>query len=245
MRSAFRQLVRTRHHKGLSRRSRRGINLFDGPTFEPMRPRIGDRSEISERTEAIRRYLTSQINRPFDEVYQEVCAYDGVSQPPREVIEAVTNMVHRNTTIVDGEVRRSNGGGLFRDFYVHPEDGTLQSANSASVPQPRTKRRPRTKFLQVNLDAKRRYVQISGTWFLVTFGEIDQEQFNAARIRADKAKQPLIFDWVFRTELPRDFDAARVRLEREWGAPIYAVEKRQIAKREVRRVNQLLATQLN
>ncbi len=241
MRSAIRQSIVFRHNKGLSRRSRRGIDLLTCPLFEPMRPRIGDRSEVSDRDEIIRRYLRNQINRPFDEVYAEVCSHDGHAQPPRRIGQAVTGMVHRDTILVDGEVRRTNGESLFRDFYVHPETGTLQASSEPTQPKP--PRRRRTTFVQLDAGGNQKYVQINGVWYLVTFGELKSDEFLAARTRADKAKQPLIYDWVFRTDLPRDYDTARNKLVREWGAPVYAMEKRQIGSREVRRVTQHLALQ--
>lgn len=238
-------------HKVIGQRPRVGggwIKLKNSPDFsedatthEAMRPKVGgyNLKRKHDHRAPLRRYLNSQVGRQWNDVYSDICLKnDHRGKTQRDLLELVAYMVHDNVTMVEGEPRAVSGFSIWRDFWVHPDTGALMAA-----PQHKRYRWRGFKknFEQVDADSTHKYVKINNIWFLVSFAPFDRFEFEEAKKKAAKDFRLFIHDVVFREELPGDYDSARRKLEHEWGAAVFASAKRQLGKRQVRKVNQMLA----
>lgn len=225
--------------------------LDEAPTQEPMRPRVGgwNLKENHDWVTPVKRYLRSQVGRLWNDVFSDICAVnDPRSKTQYDLREYIRYAVHTNVVLVDGEPQDTDGHSIWRDHWVHPDTGILMAA-------PEYKRRRwsgwRKKFDQVPIDATQKYVRVKGLWYLVTFAPFTREAYAAATapiprqvadfnawysaVLTDRYR-PRIIDVVFGAELRRNYDDACRQLHNEWGSAIYAVEKRQIGSREIKKV---------
>ena len=130
------------------------------------------------------RYLDSNVGRPWNKIYSEMCAgLDKRKTTGRHIFQHVEQMVERDCYVgEDGKVRYSRyrnhilGGGGSREvcgFYVHPRTGLLCLA-------PRESRRERKrKLLSSPEEVTRLYVDNSfgyqkheGIWYRVKLSRI-------------------------------------------------------------------------
>ena len=129
--------------KGYQRRLRRYGD--DGP---PGREGIkacwqGRTKYLNEHLGPLHRYLNSQVGRPWDLVFSEICAHvrrDSAVQD--HVRDHVSQFVATNVVLIDGVPCDGGSGGRFRrnsygvpllaDFYVCPRTGLLRRVKRAS-----------------------------------------------------------------------------------------------------------------
>src|SRR5438552_1348324 len=141
MRSDMHKVVveRPRWNPGPGKHGRRA-NLSDEllPKFEGIKRPHAHRKGLTDLLGPLKRWLFSQVGRPWNDVYSEACAVI----KPDSIIRAhvkthLLEFVQRNTFIYDGHVSylgTGRGGGIRpvlsehlmrRVFYVHPETGFL------------------------------------------------------------------------------------------------------------------------
>jgi|AGTN01.2.fsa_nt_gi hypothetical protein len=210
-------------------------------------------------TEPLRRFLESRVGRAWNDVYSELCRdlhCDGRMR--HEINSRLDWFVERNVRMVEGEPRDSRGMRLLRSrgktLWVHPETGVLMLTQGKR----RTYQR-KPKHEMVELGANRKAVLLDGFWFEIVFAEIplitpkfttvkpaagngsDSDGTNEGDSKTGANAQPtagwdvVLHDWASRyTNLPRWRDGSE-RFRSQWGAAIYAVSKRQMNKREIRR----------
>ena len=219
-----------RHGGGPQKHSRRGNLAYDLlPKKEGMRRPHRSRKWFGEHLGPLRRWLRSQIGRPWDDVYGEACKVIRPDSVVRNHIKVhLLEFVQRNTFMRNGQVwcfayhgrhremPVEEAATLWTPFFVHPESGHLFEA--PRVP----KRRPRYVRLQQKLDQVRRWrsdsellLLIDGLWFSCQM----------------KAIQPWFeepFDLVFKLRLDSSH-AVEV-----YGRPCYCVAKRQISHSEMK-----------
>jgi hypothetical protein len=169
-------------------------------------------------------FLRKHVGRPWDDVWSELCrVLDGGSTTQRHVLEHVRRdfVVLHTRAGDDGEVRRSTGEplvsrwGLRRHglFYVCPFTRELRHL------PPR--KRPRNRFWSVpHVDVTEPIHRIDGVWFAVEFARIPQG--GAA------------WDTMFRREV-RDRGSTAQAHWKDGGA-LYCAKKRQLHRRELRRL---------
>lgn len=241
MRKDFHKLIKERPLVGAGCAKIKPVRVTpdseDLPYREPMTPRVRgwNLKERHDRWGLLYRYLRSQVGRLWDDVYSEICA----ANDPRvktqwDVRDQLQWTIHFNVRIIDGKPHDSKGDRLFwRDFWVHPDTGILMEV-------PREKRRRwkgfRKDHNQVPLSATQRYVEVDGIWYLVTFAEFKQDEYEAFLKLCRETWRPAIYDVVFRDSLPYGYDRARQVLANEWGSGVYVVSKRQLASRDAKRV---------
>lgn len=224
---------------------RRGVggcrDIENLPTRMGITPRVqAELKESDDNLQPLRRYLRAQVGRLWNDVYSDICARnDNRNKVQAEVREHVSWMVHPNVQLVDGEPRDLDGHHVYRDFWVHPETGVLHEV-------PRGKRYRwsgwRTDWEQEPIDEKTKYVKVDGIWYRVTFKPFIDDEFRAAHARKEGEPDRIAtFDVIFKGALYRNLDKAREQLTREWGAPICAVRKQQIGKKEKKHLETKLA----
>jgi hypothetical protein len=207
------------------------------PSREPMLPRVGgwNLKENHDWTTPIDRYLLKQVGRPWNDVFSDICASNDLrSKTQYDVRDYVGYAVHTHVVIVDGEPQNSDGHSIWRRFWVHPDTGILMA-----LPERKRYRWHgyRKHFDQVPIDAEHKYVRINGLWYIVTLAPFDEADYTRFLNAAREAYRPTTYDVAFRQELYRDSGSARTQLCREWGSAVYAVSKRQIGTREIKKVN--------
>ena len=184
-----------------------------------------ERKETHERLAPLRRYLSSQVGRPWDQVYSDIChVAKGDMINGRKLIDSLRWEGDQNVNIVDGVLvgrwGYTVGGG---ELFVHPESGLLSRAET----RPRRRWLPQTRFEIVVDDALHRYVKLDGIWYFVTLAAIPGEEVT---------ERP--YDMVLKeSPFPKHLQPAwGNEFTRNWGAPLYAAEKRQANKREIQRL---------
>lgn len=220
------------------------------------------RRERHMHSEPLRRFLESRAGRPWNDVYSELCRDLRADDRMRHEINSRLDwFVTRNLNMVGGEPRDYRGYNPLswngKTLWVHPETGILM----LSVGK-RRKYQRKPKHEAVEIGANRKAVLLDGFWFEVVFAEIPliTPKFTVKRAAGNGSgeggsegansggddsnngnAQPtagwdvVLHDWASRyTNLPRWRDGSE-RFVREWGAAVYAVSKRQMNKREIRR----------
>src|SRR2546427_1453297 len=138
-----------RHGGGREKYSRRG-NLPEEllPRFESVRRPHKERKSFGEHLGPLRRWLRSQVGRPWDTVYSEACAVIKPDSVVRNHIKFhLLEFVQRHTFLRDGQVwgfRKYWGSSEipvaeacshWSPFYVHPE--TMLLCEPPLRPRPR------------------------------------------------------------------------------------------------------------
>jgi hypothetical protein len=139
------------------------------------RRRGWNRKELNENLSPLRRYLVSQVGRPWNDVFSEIAANINVnSTVQNHVRDHLFDYVDINTYRDEqGIVRMSNGKGWHSIFgyevtglYVDPDDGTLQ----ITPDKPREKYdpfAPRDGYIPFGYE--RAYQRLNGVWFEVFY----------------------------------------------------------------------------
>jgi len=170
-------IERPRWNPGRGKRGRRA-NLLDEllPKFEGIKRPHACRKGLTDLLGPLKRWLQSQVGRPWNEVYSEACAViksDSVIQA--HVKTHLLEFVQRNTFMHDGQASYlDTGRGVIRPvlsekffrraFYVHPETGLLEQIEPVSRKQwnaERYRERDERWWIRRNLALQ----QIRGLWF--------------------------------------------------------------------------------
>ena len=223
-----------RHGGGRERHFRRA-NLSDEflPKTEGMRRPHRDRKWFGEHLGPLRRWLRSQLGRPWDDIYSEACAVIKPDSIVRNHIKLhLLQFVERRTFIRDGQIwcfatgclgtekLVEENASLWSPFYVHPQTGLLCEV--------RLRRRIRRRDADAELRAKtQRWLnentllrELNGIWF-----ECSVNLF------------PPHFVWG---DDPTRFDVAERRLigpgqaRSLYGKAVFCHAKRQLSRRELR-----------
>lgn len=217
-----------RRPKGIRKRERLALaDLL--PAREGMRQRWTSWSKhLNEHLSPLRRYLAGQVGRPWNKVHSEISRHLRLdSAVQSHVLDHLDDYVERHVLVIDGVLCSSSGWGIGRPlrslFYVCPRTGLLRANKN---PWRRT-RRVREPVSYVALDDHRQLRQIEGIWYEVQLAPITP---------ADSQK----WDVVLKS-LVGDFGWGEAC--KTYGAHVFAIAKRQLNKREVRRAEALLAHQ--
>jgi hypothetical protein len=198
----------------------------------PRRERIGalrgGTRGLNENLAPLRRYLQQQVGRPWDKVFAEICAHIALaSAVQNHVRDHLEDFVDTRPMLVDGRLCAGTGGwGIgrplgrgWKQFYVCTRTGLLRAVKL-------TRRRRRDmeppRFPQAKLPSGGTCCQIDGVWYEV---QLDRTCCAPADAR-DVVLHVLVGEL--------GWGEAR----RAYGADVYAAAKRQLNKREIRRLVQ-------
>ena len=221
-----------RHGGGRTKMNRRA-NLPDEllPKCEGMRRPYRCPKRFGEHLGPLKRWLRSNVGRPWNAVYGEASEVIKPDNPVRAHIRThLLQCVQRNTFMRDGRVWCHRGGWgsqaecAIEDsqsrwclFYVHPETGVL-----SEIPE-----RPRRRGTVSNRDPNNEWVsettllrRIHGCWFecqMVPFAD-----------RPVKGESPWTYDHI-RTGL-----ICRSQARADYGRTAYCVAKRQLSWKELK-----------
>jgi hypothetical protein len=204
-------------------RDRQRIALDEWPRTEGMRrPWAGGGKGLNENLSPLRRYLTSNVGRPWDKVYSEISAHvDRNNAVQAHIWRHIEQYVCVKAEVIDGRVidlgNRRSWTHWQPELYVDPHTGILRRnkrwrawrASSEPPPAP------------IHPAGENRVArQVDGIWYEIELRPYDERSLAT-------------FDVV----LKKDASALnRTELQRTYGAAVYAVSKRQLNTREIQRI---------
>ena len=221
--------------KGYKKRlQRRGI---DDVRREPIKALRGGTKEFTDVLGPIRGFLAKNVGRPWSKVCSEISAAlpasGGVSYSHAR--DHLFEMVEERTQKIDGDVCDSRGMPLrfSADFYVD-QHGILRKVKAASY-----KYRENKPAFPKTDDGEWLAEDDKGIWWAYTMEPYAQTGTKAHPAAATNKYlrsatvpiYPLAYDWMHKQY------AADVWTVRRWyGADVYAASRRQLNKREIKRL---------
>lgn len=215
--------------KGYNRRNARCV-WEDRPKREGMKVRGGAGKSLNEHLAPLRRYLTKQVGRPWDNVFADVCRFlDRNSAVQDHVRDHLDDYVATRVIVHGGQLCQGNGyriGEPLRSiFFVCPRTGILT----------RNPNYGRGFFRQLDkltirfLDHGAALVRKRGAWHIITTHAFLGRVWVPGK-GYDSAIPLQRWDALMKTNLYRE-EAVGI-----YGCPIHAVAARRASKREVRQV---------
>jgi hypothetical protein len=222
-------------HGGGPEKHSRSANLPEEllPKFEGIRQPHKDRKRFGEHLGPLRRWLRSQIGRPWSDVYGEACAVIKPDSVVRNHIKFhLLQFVQRYTFMRDrrvwcftthwsrNEIPVDEAASRWSPFYVHPESGLLCEVISRRRARWENQEKERRAKTQRWLSNNALLRQLNGLWF-----ECAVESFPDRFVRGD---EPMRFDMAER-RLIGPGQAKKV-----YGRKVFCFAKRQLSRRELR-----------
>jgi hypothetical protein len=202
----------------------------DGPPIrEGVKARWqGGTKSLNEHLGPLRRYLDSQVGRPWDRIFSEICAHINRNSAVQDhVRDHIEDYVSTCVILIDGVPCNGEGNWHYgkplhqlpwKRWYVCPRTGRLRKI------LPRTKQKNRQDKIVlpqiIRVSDTLQCWLISGAWFLVTLKPL--LQFSTTCPERD----------VILNCAVAELDEPKAR--RQYGDAVYAVAKRRLAKRELR-----------
>jgi len=224
---------RPRWGGGRERHNRRAnVPLEDRPTRESMRAAHTDRKCFGENLAPLRRWLRSQVGRPWGDIYSDACSVIKPDSAVRNHIKVhLLEMVERHTFLRNGEawcfrrgwwnaneVQVAEIGGSWACFYVHPRSGLLCEVWPGRRP-PSWREREAQKGAEACrwLNEETALLKLNGCWFECEMRPLPADE----RMRTyDSASRMLL---------------NRREAERRYAKPVIWVGKRQLSREELKR----------
>jgi len=220
-------IERPRGGRNYPRRPGRPMRELDeAPRMESMSRGRGGTKWLNENLAPLLRFLGRRVGRPWNEVHGEIAARLSLnSAVQKHVLDHVRQMVELHPVMVDGRPYypvahngrlRALEGSKWSRFYVCPRTGLLMAAprRGRKLPEPERDR--------VWIDPVHEAWRIEGVWYRIRFAPVPMAR---GRLR----------DVLLRRGLDENGVAGEGGvLHRAYGrADRYAVEKRQMSRREI------------
>lgn len=226
---------------------RRELDSEDLPSKIGMRPRRWSKW-LNENLAPLRRFLVRQAGRAWNDVFSEICqTIDNRSTVKQHVRGHIEDFVAIRTALVEGRIYVKDDYGRFESLhkvnqvlYVDPASGVLMR-NFEPITR-RQEQRAQAKREQVEQEKRMRALspaqelhRVNGLWFLVRLGPLPAPR---KKITQSYGRLSLVDVYDSRWDcLIRKYVSGCQRSEeypyRTRG--MYAVSKRQLASRELRR----------
>jgi hypothetical protein len=228
MRSDMAKVIVERPRHGSRQKSRKGYRKLwqrlapeDWPKSEGIFAHKGKTKFFNEHLGPLRRYLQKQIGRPWNKVFSEICENLRVdSAVQSHVRDHLNDYVETCVIEIDGipcngtyPVGRPITRG-YKLFYVCPRTGLLR-ANKHQRQQ-----MARTPIERISVDESCEYRLMKGIWYEVMLSPITVAAWGER-------------DMVLSTEVGPLSPATAIRI---YGRSVFAVKRRQLNKREIRRL---------
>jgi hypothetical protein len=241
----YKVIVERPRHGRYLRLERRVDELLDSPRCEGLRARHLQRKSLNENLRPLERYLATQVGRPWDKVYAEICAgIDRRNTVQQHIHQHLEDFVAVRVIEIGGQLHSATG--RWRDpsplaqwhaarFYVCPRTRLLR----ANVFRERVRREWRQSRHDQRhvlppdrrvLDATRQLHRVDGFWY-----EVD-----VANVAEARAMQSRPFD-VLRRKTPdqcpewNDHKGVASNFNLLGNQALYAWRKRQLGAAELRR----------
>jgi hypothetical protein len=130
----------------------------------------GDWKTLNENLAPLRRFLEGQVGRPWNKVYAEICARLRVTSTVQQHVRDHLKDFVRFHPVQDRWVRP--------DLYVDPRDGLLKRVRPAA-----SKRKPAPLVERIPLSEQAELRLIAGLWFEVTLARLPDPEYVPVRRR--------------------------------------------------------------
>ena len=219
----------------------------DMPRKIGMRQGYVRRKSLNENLNPLKRWLASQVNRPWDKVYAELCAnIDRRSTVQEHIFAHIDDFVERDTRLVEGKVvvmgryprKLVPVEQSWAELYVHPVTGILR-ANKKRVAYKRQQRATARAAAAAHgenqrmLSATLQLHKQEGVWYQVTLAAMDAPvALPNGRDGSAKFFWPKHWDALERKMVNRESAVANALYGRE---NVYAASKRQLSRAELKK----------
>lgn len=200
----------------------------------------------------LHRYLDSQIGKPWDKVYADICRiFDARKPENRHVLDHLQWRIQTTGLVVkDGQVLELSpysGWTPVSGWYVHPETRLLQKASEANwnaVYRERKAREQAEAQANVRVVSKtHRLVKHEGIWYMVEYAPVQPPKTYLATEyvwdASQKGRVPTKVKRIDDTTYCVDVLTGRIftleYIERYPNETVYAKKKRQASHQEMRR----------
>lgn len=227
------------------KKARKGYNKAQGrcpwderPKREGIKARTGHDRWLNEHLGPLRRYLHSQVGRPWDKVFSEICAHVSRDSAVQDhVRDHVDDFVETHTVLIDGIpcIGRGhwygwpvNDPGPFYQrklLYVCPTSGILKHVRKTWT---KRQRRPRK--------ADPRHVRVDASHFCVGFGVVWYLVDVKPLPGGSGAEDGLVPSFSPHKDVVFDKILSAGEARQRYGAAVYGVAKRRLSKREMRQL---------
>jgi hypothetical protein len=224
--------------KGYRRKVRDGIRAGDGgPVREGIKaPHRQNHKYFNENLAPLRRFIDSQVGRPWDKVYSEICQHvDRGNVVQKHILTHLFEYVVTDAVLIDGlpcyGTDRRYGQPLADSYAIHlwyvcPRSGLLRRARlpGRRAVQDRWRARfsPPPPPAVVRVNASLQCHRFAHGWELVTVAPLPVGPYPL-----DARKRDVVLDKLVGTI--SESEARRV-----YGAAVYAVARRRLRKKELR-----------
>lgn len=210
------------------------------PTQSSMKGYWSQHKELNENLRPLERFLLSRVGRPWNDVYAEISEkLNYRSTVQYHVFQHLEDMVVTNTQLIDGVPHDSTGrkiGDWIGSFYVHPRTGCL-----AYLPRVRPKwlsyREAEQDWRWKNNDRSTmvQYRLVEGIWYEITLQPMHEKMNLLPSTSPDQvwSKYDVMTKTYFK---PCARDIRARELTNLYGATVYAVGKRQLNTREIKKL---------
>ncbi len=224
---------------------------LDGPMRLGTRAGYGSRS-LNENLAPLRRYLHSQIGRPWNKVFSEICAgIDRRNTVQQHIHQHIRDFIAVDVDARDGRpidlsarwgfLRRDSG--ISQELYVDPRTGLIRpNKGYRSWRHGAAERRRRE---QAEIATRRRIVDertflllLDDVWFRVEVDVLPKERFVEIVVDSKPHKHVIAeprYDVVLRRNISRAMGVDLQLCKHLYGSgDLYAVSKRQLSAREIK-----------
>jgi hypothetical protein len=222
-------------------------DLEDSPRQEGLRKRHRSRKWLNENLRPLERFLASQVGRPWDKVYSEICAgIDRRNTVQQHIHQHLEDFVAVKVLEIDGELRANKRWRVMEPlssswaakYYVHPEHGLLLVNHMRAEARRQQRKQRQDAHAERNggvreglrvIDPANQLHRIEGVWYLIEVAPLPDAQV-ADKVLIDALRRipvdqcPL---WEDRKKVPSN----RTLFGRH---DVYARSKRQLNARELR-----------
>ncbi len=202
----------------------------DPPQREGIKSSYGHgRKSFNEHLGPLRRFLETNVGRPWNKIYSEICQFvDRGNVVQKHILTHLFQYVVTDVILIDGEPCRGqphyrNYGQSLRtsdyryQWYVCPKSGLLRASRYV----PRKRREPPEPPRRVVLNKTQMCLFLNGQWELVTVAPIPST--TSPQYVRDVIRNRQI--WCYTSP-----DAEAVRF---YGANVYATARRPLSRREL------------
>lgn len=212
--------------KGYRKRVRKCLDAGDWPPAREgmKRPYVHNAKSFNEHLGPLRRFLQSNVGRPWDKIYSEICRHvDRGNVVQKHILTHLFEYVVTDVILIDGKPCHGASGWKYgaplhetdygQQWYVCPKSGLLRQSRLA--PRRRKKSEP---VRRVVLSRTQMCLYLKGQWQLVTVRPMPVPG------------QPPGFDVVLNCSTGSyDFPSRAVSI---YADRVYAVERRTLSRRE-------------
>jgi hypothetical protein len=238
---------RPRRHKGGDAQAARWRDDIEGPQHLGMRAGYGYRA-LNENLNPLRRYLGSQVGRPWNKVYSEIAEnIDRRNTVQQHIYQHIDDFIaihvelREGGRLVDLTHHLYSDGNVTQGLYVDPRTGLIRVNKNYRSLRRRWQEREQAKQAEIDarrrvLDAKTQLLHLAGEWFEVKVAPLPRESVSTVFVNGQKKrsrKPEMRFDTVLKRTIS-GLDERDERIKLYGSDALYAVSKRQLSRRELR-----------